>query len=96
MTKSLLQNLCSASRLKPLSASPSRAARGNGEDTMGATRFCAFAVLAAGLAAPAAAQPIVVPDSGDTAWVLVASALVLLMTIPGLALFYGGLRSYVF
>ena len=58
---------------------------------MGATRFCAFAVLAAGLAAPAAAQPIVVPDSGDTAWVLVASALVLLMTIPGLALFYGGL-----
>lgn len=43
------------------------------------------------LATPAAAQPIVVPDSGDTAWVLVASALVLLMTIPGLALFYGGL-----
>lgn len=51
-------------------------------------------MIAAGLAmlaTPAAAQPIVVPDSGDTAWVLVASALVLLMTIPGLALFYGGL-----
>ncbi len=31
------------------------------------------------------------PDSGDTAWVLTASALVLLMTLPGLALFYGGL-----
>jgi Amt family ammonium transporter len=30
-------------------------------------------------------------DSGDTAWVLAASALVLLMTLPGLALFYGGL-----
>jgi Amt family ammonium transporter len=30
-------------------------------------------------------------DSGDTAWVLTASALVLLMTLPGLALFYGGL-----
>ena len=43
------------------------------------------------LAAPAAAQPIIVSDSGDTAWVLVASAFVLLMTIPGLALFYGGL-----
>lgn len=43
------------------------------------------------LAAPAMAQPLVVSDSGDTAWVLVASALVLLMTIPGLALFYGGL-----
>lgn len=30
-------------------------------------------------------------DSGDTAWILVSTALVLFMTIPGLALFYGGL-----
>ena len=30
-------------------------------------------------------------DKGDTTWMLVSSALVLLMTIPGLALFYGGL-----
>ncbi|MCY4121383.1 MAG: ammonia channel protein, partial [Acidobacteria bacterium] len=30
-------------------------------------------------------------DSGDTAWLAMASALVLFMTIPGLALFYGGL-----
>jgi len=30
-------------------------------------------------------------DSGDTAWILVSSALVLCMTLPGLALFYGGL-----
>lgn len=30
-------------------------------------------------------------NSGDTAWMLVATALVLLMTIPGLALFYGGM-----
>ncbi len=30
-------------------------------------------------------------DSGDTAWLLISSALVLLMTVPGLALFYGGL-----
>ncbi len=30
-------------------------------------------------------------DSGDTAWVIAASALVLLMTLPGLGLFYGGL-----
>jgi ammonium transporter, Amt family len=33
----------------------------------------------------------VAPDSGDTAWVLTSTALVLLMTLPGLALFYGGL-----
>jgi Amt family ammonium transporter len=37
----------------------------------------------------AAAAPKI--DSGDTAWVLVSTALVLLMTIPGLSLFYGGL-----
>ncbi|MGE3542259.1 MAG: ammonia channel protein, partial [Candidatus Tectimicrobiota bacterium] len=30
-------------------------------------------------------------DSGDTAWVLLSAALVLMMTAPGLALFYGGL-----
>ena len=30
-------------------------------------------------------------DTGDTSWVLISSALVLMMTIPGLALFYGGL-----
>lgn len=57
---------------------------------MGAGRITTLALLAM-LATPAAAQPLVVSDSGDTAWILVASALVLLMTIPGLALFYGGL-----
>ncbi len=40
-------------------------------------------------AAPAAAAP--VPDKGDTAWMLISSALVLMMSVPGLALFYGGL-----
>ena len=30
-------------------------------------------------------------DSGDTAWILTSTCLVLFMTIPGLALFYGGL-----
>ena len=39
-------------------------------------------------AAPAAAP---VPDKGDTAWMLVSTAFVIMMTIPGLALFYGGL-----
>ena len=40
-------------------------------------------------AAAAAAPP--VPDKGDTAWMLTSSALVLMMSVPGLALFYGGL-----
>ncbi len=42
-------------------------------------------------AAPAAAQAPPKIDSGDTAWLLTSSALVLLMTAPGLALFYGGM-----
>jgi Amt family ammonium transporter len=43
----------------------------------------------AGLALAEDAAPKI--DSGDTAWMLVSTALVLLMTAPGLALFYGGL-----
>ena len=35
--------------------------------------------------------PAPVPNKGDTAWMLIATVLVLLMTVPGLALFYGGL-----
>jgi len=41
--------------------------------------------------APAYADAAVAIDKGDTAWVLICSALVLLMTAPGLALFYGGM-----
>ena len=48
----------------------------------------AAAATAAETAAPAAAP---VPNKGDTAWMTVATLLVILMTIPGLALFYGGL-----
>ncbi|MDA8339314.1 MAG: ammonia channel protein, partial [Nitrospiraceae bacterium] len=42
--------------------------------------------------APPVAAPLKV-DTGDTAWMIVATALVMLMTIPGLALFYGGLSK---
>ena len=53
----------------------------------------AAATPAAATAAPAAAAaaPAPVPNKGDTAWMTVATLLVILMTIPGLALFYGGL-----
>lgn len=41
---------------------------------------------------PAVTTPVTpVVNSGDTAWVLISTALVMLMTIPGLAFFYGGL-----
>jgi Amt family ammonium transporter len=49
------------------------------------------ALLAAGAASAQEAAPPPAIDTGDTAWVLTASALVLMMTLPGLALFYGGL-----
>ena len=42
-------------------------------------------------AAAASAAPAAVPNKGDTAFMMTATALVVLMTIPGLALFYGGL-----
>jgi len=41
--------------------------------------------------AAAGTAPAPSPDKGDTAWMMVATVLVILMTIPGLALFYGGL-----
>lgn len=49
------------------------------------------ALAAIGWALPAAAQETAQLNSGDTAWMLTSMALVLFMTIPGLALFYGGL-----
>ena len=62
------------------------------------TAPAAEAAPAAPAAAPAAAAPaaaaeapVPVPNKGDTAWMMVATILVILMVLPGLALFYGGL-----
>jgi ammonium transporter, Amt family len=53
-----------------------------------AAEAAAPAAEAAEAAAPVAAP---VPNKGDTAWMMVSTLLVIMMTIPGLALFYGGL-----
>ncbi|MDG2533550.1 ammonium transporter [Sphingomonas sp. HITSZ_GF] len=54
-----------------------------------------FAAMPALAQAPAAAAPVVPTDAmvnkGDVSWMLVSAALVLMMSVPGLALFYGGL-----
>ena len=58
------------------------------------TVVCAQAQTPAPMPAPAAAAPTPAPskiDRGDTAWMLTSTALVLMMTAPGLALFYGGM-----
>jgi Amt family ammonium transporter len=49
----------------------------------------AEAAPAAEAAAPAEAAP--VPDKGDTTWMMLSTLLVILMIVPGLSLFYGGL-----
>ena len=53
----------------------------------GAVMACVTVICSGALAADAKAKI----DSGDTAWLLVATALVLMMNIPGLALFYCGM-----
>ena len=58
------------------------------------TAEAAAVVAPAATAAPAvaaAAEPAPVPNKGDTAWMMVATLLVIMMSVPGLALFYGGL-----
>src|SRR6266511_3542704 len=50
-----------------------------------------LAALAVGLFAATAAYAEPTVNKGDNAWMLTSTVLVLLMTIPGLALFYGGL-----
>ena len=52
--------------------------------------LAAFSLAGSALAQEAAAPEAVI-SAGDTAWVLTATALVLFMSLPGLALFYGGL-----
>ena len=63
---------------------------------MGSARIAALCAVGFADAALARPRPLrgsgaAVPNKGDTAWMLVSSALVLMMSIPGLALFYGGL-----
>ena len=58
------------------------------------TAVAAPAAEAAPVAAPAEAAPAPVVDTinkGDNAWIMVCSAFVILMSVPGIALFYGGL-----
>ncbi|MGE3246699.1 MAG: ammonia channel protein, partial [Beijerinckiaceae bacterium] len=56
---------------------------------VGGLALLALPALAQTAGAPAPTPP--QPNKGDTAWMIVATALVLMMSIPGLALFYGGL-----
>ena len=62
-----------------------------GQDATAASAPVAAASAAAEAVAPATAAPTPAPNKGDVAWMIVATAFVIMMSVPGLALFYGGL-----
>ncbi len=86
----LAQPAPAASAAAPVEAAASAPAAAA---SMPAPMAAAPAAGASAAAAPAAAAsaPAPVPNKGDTAWMTISTVLVILMTIPGLALFYGGL-----
>ncbi len=61
-----------------------------GKSTMSRARYCIAAACLGALPMSASAQTATL-SAGDTAWMLTATALVLFMTVPGLALFYAGM-----
>lgn len=66
---------------------------GLGMGAVGMAALFAHPAFAQAAVAAAPASPIPAPtvNKGDTAWLLISTALVLMMSVPGLALFYGGL-----
>jgi ammonium transporter, Amt family len=74
---------------------PAEAASASTAASASAPAAAAAAAVAPAPSAPSTAEPSVVLNaqinSGDTAWMLTSMALVLMMTVPGLALFYGGM-----
>src|SRR5690606_19258291 len=85
------------SALTPLSFGESRMTGFTTSKTLGAAALASLALALPALAqeaAPAAevaTEVVATVDKGDTTWMLVSTILVIAMTIPGLALFYGGL-----
>ena len=77
----------------PAAPAASAAMEAKPADAAAAPAAAASAPAAAAEAAPAAAPaaPAPVPNKGDTAWMMVSTLLVIMMAVPGLALFYGGL-----
>lgn len=63
----------------------------NAKSLMGLLTLPLLAVSTGAMAQDAAAAAAVVVDKGDVAWMMLSTLLVIMMAIPGLALFYGGL-----
>ncbi|MFN4327454.1 MAG: ammonium transporter [Limnobacter sp.] len=82
MSPSFAQESTAAPTAAPAAAAPAAEA---------AAPAVAAPAAAAPAEAPAEAAPAPVPEKGDNAFMMLATLLVILMTVPGLALFYGGL-----
>ncbi len=81
---------------KPAASAPVASAAAPAASAPEAAPVAAAPAAAPAAAAPAEAAPAApaaapVPNKGDTAWMMVSTILVIMMAIPGLALFYGGL-----
>jgi len=75
----------------PVAAASAQAKPADAAPAAATPAAAASAVVSAAAPAPAAATSAPVPNKGDTAWMMISTVLVILMTVPGLALFYGGL-----
>jgi ammonium transporter, Amt family len=73
----------------PAASAPAAATATAAPEAAASAAAAAAPAAAAAAAAPAASAP--VPNKGDVSWMLICTALVIMMSIPGLALFYGGL-----
>lgn len=66
---------------------------GQARDSVASVADSAVSAVASVIEAAPAPAPVAKIDTGDTAWIIMATALVMLMTLPGLAFFYGGLTK---
>ena len=81
-----------APQAAPVASAPAEAEAKTAETAAPAAMAGAASTATAPAAvAEAAPAPAPVPNKGDTAWMMMSTLLVILMTVPGLALFYGGL-----
>lgn len=85
----MVPDMTPTSALTPTGRIDARPARPNRLVAVGAGLLAGLGVSAVGAAEPGV--PASAISAGDTAWMLASTALVLMMTLPGLAFFYGGL-----
>ena len=83
--------LASVSFVQAQTAAPAAEATAPAAASAAPAPAAAPAIAAAAPAAAASAAAAPVPNKGDTSWMMVSTLLVIMMAIPGLALFYGGL-----